>query len=169
MKNILVLTDYSDVANNAVRYALAIIKNTEAKYVFFHAGNQSELKLRENINSLFPIEETLQNNSKYITSPLNYNLETIKELIRHYKIDFIFMGTIGDKKPIFSKIFGSNTAVTIEGVDIPVIAVPPEYTYKQIKKIAFASDINLSKEPPSTTVKEIKHIKLPIIIFPKEL
>jgi nucleotide-binding universal stress UspA family protein len=147
MKRILIPTDFSEVANNAVRYAIALTRNTKAKYVFFHAGNEDPGELKQNINNVSPIADVVKENVIYESAGLNFNAETIKKAARRHKADLIVIGTHGEKTPLSPKVFGSNTSAIIDGLNIPTIAVPPDFIYSGISKIAFASDlINLSVE-----------------------
>jgi len=147
MKRILIPTDFSAVANNAVLYALALTKDTNAKYVFFHAGKEDALKLKENIRNVSPIVDVLQKNVLYEAADIDFKGDEINNIVKKYGIDLLIMGTHGEKTPISPNIFGSNTSALIERLNIPVIAVPPTYTYRGISKVAYAADlINLKKE-----------------------
>ena len=68
-----------------------------------------------------------------------YTMTTIVKYANSVKADLIIMGTQGASglKEFF---MGSNTAGVINKSTIPVLAIPANATYRDIKKIAFAVD-----------------------------
>ena len=66
---------------------------------------------------------------------LMYNL---KNAVKEDEIDFVIIGTTGvsDWTKFF---FGSNTSSVISGVDVPVLCIPIDATFKKIKTIGFTT------------------------------
>lgn len=138
MKRILIPTDFSIVADNAVEYALALPKEEVQEVLLLHAGanvDEKFIKLNKQANRLserFKIE--------IINSEESFSSDMIKEIIKNRFIDFMIMGTSGEEGSIAKKIFGNNTSSIIDDLNCPVIVVPVSYVGKGIAKIGYASD-----------------------------
>lgn len=160
MKNILVPVDFSDNSKNALDYAILLAKKFEMKLILLHAFHP---KLVEAIKDSYKIvnrediigtpkdmEELLQSWQKAIKAAEN-DLDSdfifsegdlsdeINDIIEDNNIDFIVMGTKG-ATGLKSVLIGSNTARVIETVSCPVLAIPPDYKFKEFETIAFATD-----------------------------
>ena len=163
MKRILLPTDFSENAYNAIRYAMHLFKGDSATFYLlntFTPASYSADFLIEN-PTLYGLEEVAMMNSKknivktedsIITEFNNpkhqferlsiFGMLTseIKEIIKRENIDLIVMGTKGatGAKEFF---LGSNTQDVIKSVDnCPVLAVPEESSFNEVSDIAFATD-----------------------------
>ncbi|MGB5818977.1 MAG: universal stress protein [Saonia sp.] len=166
MKHILIPTDFSDNAWNAVQYAIALFKKTECVFYLFninpiapYAGSETSIvgsskvledailqesdqqlqKLLERIEQLpLNAKHTFETHSVY-----DFFVDAIRKEIADKKIDLIIMGTKGASG--FKKVaMGSNTADVITKVKCPLLAVPENAEYKKPREIAFPTDFNLS-------------------------
>jgi nucleotide-binding universal stress UspA family protein len=164
-QKILIPTDLSAVADSAVHYAIALCRNTNAQLLFFHAGKNSTEQLREHIAKLDVSSDLKSHEIKYIASDLVFNVDKIKTLVREHDISMVVMGTHGENTPLPSKIFGRNTTALIEDVGIPVIAVPANYVYKGISRIAYAADLIKLKEELEEVVTFAKHLNASVDVF----
>lgn len=168
MKNILLPTDFSDNAFNAIEYAVQLYKNKECTFYLlntytpvaysmatFNEGYSSLLLeeiIRKNSESgLLELEEKLRekydnsNHSFKRLSSFNLLTDEIKAVVKDRNIDLIIMGTKGatGAKEVF---LGTNTMFTIKKVHCTVIAVPDNFTYKEPKEILFPSDFKFSMQ-----------------------
>ena len=163
MKTIIVPTDFSAVALNALHYALALAKDLPAKIILYHAyqipvtfsevpvvtisleelQKESETKLQE-----------LKRDAEHITSHevhieaqniLGDVVEELATMCNNYRPFLVVMGTKG-AGALERMIIGSSTLAAIKRLDAPVLIVPPGATYKPIKKIGFACDFNHVKD-----------------------
>ena len=157
MKTILVPTDFSKNAENALAYAIQLAKKEEFKIILFHAFHYNysgidtspEIVIEQSIFIQEGIEKRLKTLAKKTANKNHITCEYINEqgllsdkledIVKKKKIDLIVMGTQGATglKEIF---MGSNTARVIANVTCPVIAVPAKSTFKKIKKIIYATD-----------------------------
>ncbi|MCS6820838.1 MAG: universal stress protein, partial [Microscillaceae bacterium] len=81
-------------------------------------------------------------NVRFLVKTNPFIVETIIEIINHYKIDLVVMGTQG-AAGLKKVIFGSNTANLIKQVKCDVLAIPKEADYrKPIRRIAMASTLH---------------------------
>jgi nucleotide-binding universal stress UspA family protein len=157
MKTVIVPTDFSENATNAVRYAAALANQVKAKLVIVNiinlpstplgGGNfilpdaQMEDDYKEELNRL---SEELQ-----LSYGLNLKIETIcqygfflaslNELVKTKAADLVIMGTKGATN-FLDKLVGTNTSLFIKMTTCPVLVIPYEAIFSGIKNIAYASD-----------------------------
>lgn len=183
MKHILLPTDFSDNAFNAIQYAMHFFKEDMATFyllntftpVAYHTGylieNPTPYGMEDiaMINSNRDIERTEEkikekfdnpNHSFVRLSTFNTLVAEIKDVIERYNIDLIVMGTKGatGAKEVF---IGTHTMYTIKKVSCPVIAVPANFEFEEPKDILFPTDYNLDiQNKYLPLIKEIcnKHI-----------
>lgn len=166
MKHILIPTDFSDNAWNAVTYGLEMFKKTKCTFYLMHvnpiptysgAGSslrsadtdfresllkQSKQELRQLQNR---IEKETVPNTKHTFVPLafyDFFVDVIKREAKLKKIDLIIMGTKGATG--LKKItIGSNTGDVITKVAHPLLAVPENAVYTVLHEIAFPTDFQI--------------------------
>src|SRR6056297_116412 len=147
MKNILIPTDFSDNAWNAISYALQFFKNEKCKFYFLHtytpifyrmdyamAGLEKTLK---DVQEQFPNK----NHSFEIVSAFNTLTDEVNELSEKKNIDLVVMGTQGatGAKQFF---MGTSTVFVIRKAKVPVMAIPNNCKFKPVKKVLFPSDFS---------------------------
>lgn len=165
MKIIIVPTDFSEPAANAAKYAILMSKLHYNKLIFVHVYSlpflnpeagmvydasfsesmrlQAEKALAEHIEKVY---ESLGMHRNLLLSELEV-VEAISlaggiEKIHHkYNSNFVIMGTHGATG--LKKFFlGSNAVDVLENTDIPVLTVPENYKFQEVKNIVYASDFN---------------------------
>lgn len=166
MKKILVPTDFSDNAYNAIQYAMKLFEKETCTFYLLNtftpaaynigtmADSYSALRLQEIVkenseNELARIEKSIKkefNNPKHSFKKIaSFNLLVMEilDIIETHDIDLIVMGTQGatGAKEVF---LGTHTTFTIKKVKCPVIAVPSGFTYETPKEILFPTDFRLS-------------------------
>ena len=157
MKTILVPTDFSKNADNALKYAIEFAKKEQSKLIILHAYqiNYSEAYIafdvlaEEKNNLRTEAESKLKALSLRLKSEDNINSEllcaddftvdAILETIKNKNVDLVVMGTRG-ATGLQEFLFGSNTAKVIRNAKCPVIAVPQDATFRPLKKITYATD-----------------------------
>tara|TARA_R110002167_G_scaffold29972_18_gene99494 strand:- start:781 stop:1638 length:858 start_codon:yes stop_codon:yes gene_type:complete len=162
MRNILIPTDFSANAWNAISYALAFFKEEVTTFYFLNTYTPPIYRVDYLMGgpaysaipdtgidlSLSGLEITLEKvkkehpntNHKYeILSAFNTLTDEINEVCSKKAIDFVVMGTQGatGAKEIF---LGSNTVHVIRKATKPVLAVPSGYHFKKIKSVLFPTD-----------------------------
>lgn len=167
MKRILLPTDFSENAYNAISYAVQLYKDIKCKFYILHtytpvsisAGrmvdNYSSFDLQDITKEtaerkLKGIEDRLKTefnnaNHTFITM-VSFNTLTSEmvEVVKKKEIDFVIMGTKGatGAKEIF---IGSNTMQTIKNLKCPVIAIPSGFKYEKPSEILFPTDYKIHK------------------------
>lgn len=162
MKRILFPTDFSETATNAFIHALEFANRVEGELILLHAFDlpvfdsqyfpenymliyesveltQFEI-FKDELPKLHAIaQERNLNHVKMSHRLMDGNLlSTIERSIQEDGIDYIVMGTEGEKS--WAELFlGTRTTAVISDVSIPVLSVPVEVKYKPIKNIVFTT------------------------------
>lgn len=156
MKTILVPTDYSENAENALTYACEINKQLNYKILLFHSYHipipvsdipvvpVSEAEVRRNsVNALNAIKKNMEKSYAGMEFNVLANMgladDEIVNEAKNLKCELIVMGTHG-KSGLGDYIMGTNTATVIGNAPCPVLAVPEKVAFKGIHKIVFAAD-----------------------------
>jgi nucleotide-binding universal stress UspA family protein len=162
MEYILVPTDFSQNALNALEYAIDVAKLFKAKIMVLHTyevpfGGASYLKNIDYKLREIAEEQIVQLHKTIIDKGLNDivsiefdNLKTdlvsgIRDMVEVNDIGLVIMGTAGASglKEIF---LGSNTSNVIKHISCPLIAVPKNASFKKIENIIFATDFDMNCE-----------------------
>jgi nucleotide-binding universal stress UspA family protein len=162
-KRILIPTDFSKNALNAVRYALDLYKKQNCEFYFLNIFRfdyyttdtlivpepgsapyeAAKTKSEEGFSKLLDILELHHDNPKHTyhtISSYNFLSEAIKQTISKKDIDLVVMGTQG-ATGARGVIFGSNTVNAMEKIrECPVLAVPDDVRFSTPKEIVFPTD-----------------------------
>lgn len=160
MKKILVPTDFSEGAFNALEYALHFARLLNFSVEVVHAyhmpptGSMVMVDITEMMDKnareeldLLKIRVDELSYARDIT--INYRTEhgtvvdMINRLSREPGIEFAVMGTQG-ASGITDKWLGTNAMDAARFVEDPLLIVPASQTYKNIDHILFATDLKLS-------------------------
>ncbi|MDN3668030.1 universal stress protein [Echinicola jeungdonensis] len=157
MKNILVLTDFSDVAYNASLFAMKMAKQINAEIHFLHviytsenrfylSGNNKLDESRKNIEiekskAGMAILMTIAKSFGIIAkNHITYNKAhfDIEDHVKSYKDDYVVIGSHG-ANGIKELFFGSNAQKIIRYSPCPTLVIKGKAENTQIRQIAFAS------------------------------
>ncbi len=164
MRKILLPTDFSNNARNAIKYAVELYKNEACEFyilnAFYSMGFATDTILvpeigeiaykgaKENSEEelktmLKEIQKNIIPRHKFITvSKFNSLLNSINEVVEKENIDLIIMGTQGATNAV-DIIFGSNTVMVMENIrSCPVLAIPSEVKFTKPKEIVFPTSYN---------------------------
>lgn len=164
METILVPTDFSDSADNAVDYAVRLAKHFDARIILLNAFSvpyvmhepvfqqdvvpalfdSSKEKLRETKNR---IHKTFDNRIKIeCISECNTAFEAIASVAGEKDVDLIVMGIVGEAGNIKERLIGSTAITVARKLDIPTFIIPETVKYEPIQKITFACDLEGTEE-----------------------
>lgn len=182
MKNILIPTDFSDNAWNALLYGITFFKKTQCTFHIVHinainTNSSGEAALyvspdileetilaepKEKLQHLLKRIEKLPLNAKHnfkVQAIYGFLINELKTLVINKKIDLIIMGTKG-ATGLKSVSIGSNTGNVITKVPCNVMAVPENACYENIHEIGFPSDLNIAYDiKVLETIKDIILLK----------
>lgn len=172
MKKILLPTDFSENAYNAIRYGVQLFKDQEcifyllntytpvlydSNHILYNRSSRSlisgDVQRKYSFSALTKISKRIAEESpnsehtfKIISSYKTLNEEITKQ-VKKKKIDLVIMGTQG-AAGTEQKVFGTNTVHAIKRTTCPLLAIPSDFTFKKPEKILFATDyqINYSSE-----------------------
>ncbi|MCY1528239.1 Universal stress protein family protein [compost metagenome] len=151
MKTIIVPLDFSHASVNAAEYASQMAGHMRAdKIVLYHTygGSYQILDagteiIRSEINSqLQHLSDALiplaGNEVKFeLVAGDGFLIDEVLELVDKYNADLIVMGITG-KNAIEHKLIGSNTLRVASDSTCPVLIVPSEARFKEVKKVALS-------------------------------
>jgi nucleotide-binding universal stress UspA family protein len=158
MKTILVPTDFSDVASNALKYAIELAKFRPAKIILLHiyqipipTGEVPIMMITpqelesENMKRIKNLEKQVINKSKgkiaiesFVKS--GFTVEEIISTIKEKNVDLVIMGITGDKAS--ELLIGSHTSSLIRQTQTPVLIIPKDAKFKEVEKIVLAYNYN---------------------------
>lgn len=169
MKRIILPTDFSENAYNAISYAFHLFKDEACTFYLLHtytpAVYQTEYVLHSpgqiGLGDVYQTEATEQieelqrqlarefNNPKHsIMTHVAFNtlVDEIVDSAQHEHADYIVMGTKGatGAKEVF---LGSHAVHVIKKSKIPVIIVPERYEYEKPNEILFPTDLEVPYPP----------------------
>ncbi|MFY0605469.1 MAG: universal stress protein [Cyclobacteriaceae bacterium] len=158
MKKILIPTDFSECAHNALDVAISLAKKFDAELHLYHYLNIpiDWVHLDFAQNTIFPdmsdekkqAEEQLSTlmsevEKEGLACSTHINFDNSSDAITRYaraaKIDFIVMGSHGAKgaKELF---IGSNAQIVVRNAEIPVLIIKNKMKTFQVPDVLFVSD-----------------------------
>lgn len=162
MKKILVPTDFSDGAFNALIHAIHASKILDNSIEIIHAYSMPAT----GSSVMVDITDVLKKNAEDEMRELKKRVESLKissgveiayqtsygsvvDVINRRsdedEVSVVFMGTQG-ASGITEKWLGSNTAAAARNVSAPLLAIPVEHAYKNIKSILFSTDMKVMED-----------------------
>lgn len=162
MRKILIPTDFSNNAMNAIHYGVDLFKYEVSEFYFMHAY-QDEIYAEEHTltretlahtketvikRSDEQLQELLKKVTKYSPNPKHkYHLissnslllDEADKIVDDENIDLVVMGTRG-KTNDKNLTFGSHTLQVLKYVQCPVLAIPENYKYTQPRHILFPTN-----------------------------
>ena len=164
MKRILVPTDFSANARNALAYGRELAKLLHAEIILFHAYHipyvhaempagmyqtaideaqeETQNKLQELGKS--ELETSQEQGVKYqVGSRLGFAVETILSYAEEVEADMILMGTQGSNG-LADVILGSITSSVIERSSLPVMAIPEGCSFQPVENWLFATNYDVA-------------------------
>jgi nucleotide-binding universal stress UspA family protein len=187
-KKILLPTDFSKNAYNAINYAIELYKEESCEFFILHSYylpgyeksnllspeptdkklNEVKLRAEENMEQLMSQVHSNENNhSFYFLNEFGSLNEVLKKIIEKEDIKLIIMGTHGetDNENI---ILGRNAVNVMEKVrNCPVLTIPNNIVFKKPNEIVFPTSYKTHyKESELATLIEISKLtKAPIRIL----
>lgn len=155
MRTIIVATDFSPVADNAVEYAAGIAKQTNSKLILYHSF-VIPVHVGNTILPASSIQELMDDNAgllaiKALSISAAYGIETdhdsafsfiedeLTSLIHKYNAEVLVLGMA--PKTLEQDLWGNTTTLAIKKLKFPVLAVPIGAKFKGAKNVLFACDV----------------------------
>jgi nucleotide-binding universal stress UspA family protein len=159
MNTVIVPVDFSETSLNAARYAVKLLTGHYGVHVILHnvyekAAQAAEIqtkleKLKAELMDIGIVKITLlaEEGSDFITE--------LEKLARHQQADLIIMGITG-RSALGQTFIGSNTLKMVEKKVCPVLIIPPDAGYRDVKNVLLTSDFkNVVSSTPSVPIKKV--------------
>lgn len=182
MKKFLVPTDFSETSKNAARYAAQMLngkRGTQMVLYYVYDGSSANpdgtlLTDEDDKDREIILQEALLNMKDELVTMTDTDILTISEkgssliesidrYVRHNLIDMVVMGITGTSK--LEQIFmGSNTLKLVNDCVCPVMIVPPDAHFVEIKEVGITSDFkDVRKTTPFGPIKALLDIFKPTL------
>jgi len=174
MKRILIPTDFSACAKNALQFGAAIASATGAEIQLLHViyTTTGLEKIPEKLDAYPEVKAAIGKAKtafkREIDNPLLKNVKVTTQLdigtpfqvillsARRWKPDLIIVGSHGAEE--FNHPFvGSNAQKVMRGAECPVLSVQKSHSIKNLKKLTYASNFEPGSEKASARILEIAH------------
>lgn len=175
MKTILLPTDFSDNARNAIKYAVALFKGENYQFLLVHAylesseskGNYLGELSEKNIEKEKAFLKKMTSKRVYAILEVGLLDEVIAGIVKNnHSIEYIIMGTKG-ANGITESSMGTNTSKVIQEVACPVIAVPELSSFECPRKILLTVDyaITYNEETLAPIVNMATKFDAEVMVF----
>jgi nucleotide-binding universal stress UspA family protein len=164
MKQILVATDFSACASNAMEYAVQLAKTMNAAVCAIHAMSSTEGIDNSVYRAIF-IEDYYNNKRQFLADWASKfaNDEAYKDVrisslgevgslsnvltkyIDSHEVELLVMGTMGSTG--ISGLFGSNVSSMVEKTKTPTLVLPLETTFSHTPTVTLATDFESKLSP----------------------
>jgi|GEM_PF-3434638 len=169
MKQIVLLTDFSENAFQAILYAMSFFEKEKVSFHVLHVKDSRGLMLDDLMASTSGenMQSAILGNSKKNLEKLLERINGLnKNTLHQFKVDYLFdpffdainkycnkerieilvMGTTGASgaKQVF---LGSTAAKVINKIEIPILAIPKECLFSPIEKVLFSVDYKVDYLP----------------------
>ncbi|MBN2349689.1 MAG: universal stress protein [Bacteroidales bacterium] len=192
IENILVPIDYSEYSLLACRYAIKIAVKTKAKIKLFHAyyspaldlidlagTSHTQMQLRTDVvqnledTEKISIENFIKElipyckDSKYDTKNVTYDIvpgiaeEAIVNYCSDFSPDLVVMGTRGKDKRA-NAILGSVTAMVIERIKFPILAIPEQYEFIGEENVDHILYVTNFDESDFVSIQKLMKLTIPL-------
>jgi len=167
--HVVVATDFSDNAGQALLYAIELCRRLGADLSLFHVLTFDKLDKGEEVVAAIEAKmESLRKNYLYHEKGVRYRTTYVKigrdlkeELLSIFKeapVDLLLMGTRGAGQT--SRLFGSIASFMLHAAPAPVLFIPPHTAFSPIRHITFACDYE--------QIQSLEDVK-PLAVFAKLL
>ena len=162
MRKVLIPTDFSDNAFNALKYACQVFKYERSEIFIVNAYGDAvyemgaskersdfdKLKAAASQDSEQRLKKVLTDVTAYAPNPkhtyktvasVGSLIDAVNDLVDTENMDIVVMGTKGETNDR-SISFGSNTLQVLKYVQCPVLAIPEAFAYRAPREILFPTN-----------------------------
>ncbi len=159
MNTVIVPVDFSETSLNAARYAVRLLTGHYGVNMILHHVFDKPSQASEAENKLQELKDELMNigivKINILAEESNDFIGTLDKLARHQQADMIIMGITG-RSPLGQTFIGSNTLKMVEKKVCPVLIIPPDASYRDVKNVLLTSDFkNVAASIPAVPIKKI--------------
>jgi len=165
MNTVIVPIDFSDISYNAGRYAAKFLQGYEGieiiLYNMYETDAEHEMIMEDLENFKSELLKTTTANIALYAERGDEFVEELEKLARHRDADLVIMGITG-KSAIAQKFIGSNALKMAESKYCPVLIVPGNCEFREIKNVMLTSDFkDVVRSTPSVPIKKVLKLMHP--------
>ncbi len=159
MQTVIVPVDFSDTSIHAARYAVQLLSGHYGANMILHHVYDKPSLAAEAIQKLEDLKVELAGLGIVKTTCLADEgsdfITELDKLARHQQADLIIMGITG-RSAIGQTFIGSNTLKMVDQKVCPILIVPADAKYQEVKNVLLTSDYkNVQSSTPSVPIKKI--------------
>ncbi|MDR5591920.1 universal stress protein [Christiangramia sp. SM2212] len=172
--NVLLLTDFSNTSDNAMKYAIEFLQNSKVNFYLMniHEFNFEKTKgkvlgekventlqdLQSKIQELKVLSSNSQHRFKTMFSSENL-INAVRRSLEEHKIELIFIGTLSQQDHSHP-IFGDHAYELVRKIKCNIFAIPSGCEFKKPKTAAFPVDNSiLPANFESNILEQIEYFK----------
>jgi nucleotide-binding universal stress UspA family protein len=159
MKTVIVPVDFSEISLNAARYATKLLTGHYGVNMILHHVYVKPGEAEDAVSKLEQLKKDLQETGIVKTEILAEEgddfITELEKLARHRIADLVIMGIKG-RSSIGQSMIGSNALEMLNTKACPVLIVPPEASYQEVKNVLLTTDFrDVVASTPSGPIKSI--------------
>lgn len=171
MQTLLVATDFSEPASNAVNYAADLAKHFDARLILVNAfpiplaGGDAQIPIDLSIVSDASIKSLEEIKTNLIHEDYHFDIEcysamgtaysVIEEACNKFEAELVILGMTGEAGGLKEHLIGSTAVSVGRDFKLPVLVVPDNLKYKPIRHLSFACDTDKLEE--STLLYSVRY------------
>jgi nucleotide-binding universal stress UspA family protein len=159
MQTVIVPIDFSDTSLNAAKYAVQLLTGHYGVNMILYSMYDKASNADETVQKLEALNEDLRNTgivkTEVLTELGSDFITELEKLARHRQADLVIMGITG-RTAIGQTFIGSNTLKMVDQKVCPVLIIPADTAYTDVKNVLLTSDFkNVQASTPSVPIKKV--------------
>ena len=159
MQTVIVPVDFSETSLNAARYAVQLLTGHYGVNMILHHVYEKDAQLGEVTQKLEDLKNELMElgivKTQLLAEKGDDFIEELEKLARHRDAELIIMGVAG-KSAIAQSIMGSNTLKMVKKKVCPVLIIPEDARYHDVKNVMLTTDLeDVTSSTPSVPIRKI--------------
>jgi nucleotide-binding universal stress UspA family protein len=159
MNTVIVPVDFSETSLNSARYAAKMLESHEGVEMILYHAYEKDSDEYGSIGDLERLQTELSANTSLNITILAEKgddfIEELERLSRHRQADLVIMGITG-RSPLAQRFMGSNTLKAAAHKFVPVLIIPPDCSFKEVKNVLLATDLkDVVQTIPSAPIKKV--------------
>jgi nucleotide-binding universal stress UspA family protein len=167
MHRVIIPVDFSDTSFNAARFAAQMLAGkpgvTVILYHRYRDPDERDICISYLESLKLEMQEKGVSSVEYETEMGGDLVDNLDKLSHQRRASLIVMGITG-RSDIEQIFIGSNTLQMVEHSICPVLIIPPDASYSEIRNVAFASEFkNVAVTTPVVFIKKVLEMFKPFL------
>jgi nucleotide-binding universal stress UspA family protein len=167
MHRVMVPIDFSETSLNAARYVAKMLSGVADAQALLYHNSTDEHEKEDSIRYLNSIkQELIEKGVQSVEIEIETGgdlIENLDKLAQTVRATLIVMGITG-RSTLAQKLIGSNTLKMIDRGICPVMIIPNDAEFSQIKNVAFASEFkDVDRTTPVALLKSVLEMFNPFL------